>query len=104
VVGLNSDAGVRMLKGPGRPINSIEARALLLAALEVVDYVVVFEEPTPLQLIQAIRPDVLVKGADYRRDNVVGADFVESYGGRVHLALLRDCFSTTRLLQRLGAA
>jgi D-beta-D-heptose 7-phosphate kinase/D-beta-D-heptose 1-phosphate adenosyltransferase len=104
IVGLNSDAGVRALKGPDRPVNSVEARALVLAALEVVDYLVVFDEPTPRELIHALRPDVLVKGADYRRENVVGADYVESYGGRVHLATLREGCSTTRLLQRLGAA
>jgi D-beta-D-heptose 7-phosphate kinase/D-beta-D-heptose 1-phosphate adenosyltransferase len=66
--------------------------------------VTVFDEPTPLELIRAVRPDVLVKGADYRREQVVGADFVESYGGRVHLAALREGFSTSRLLQVLGAA
>lgn len=104
VVGLNSDSGVRTLKGANRPINTAEDRALVLAALEVVDYLVLFDEPTPLELIQALRPDVLVKGGDYRRDNVVGADFVESSGGRVYLAPLRDGHSTTRLLQRLGAA
>lgn len=103
-VGLNSDASVRMLKGSNRPINSVEDRALVLAALEAVDYLVLFDEPTPLELIQALRPDVLVKGADYRREDVVGADFVESYGGRVHLARLCEGYSTTRLLQRLGAA
>jgi D-beta-D-heptose 7-phosphate kinase/D-beta-D-heptose 1-phosphate adenosyltransferase len=104
VVGLNSDAGVRALKGPERPVNSVEARALVLAALEAVDYLVVFDELTPLELIQAIRPDVLVKGADYRREEVVGVDYVESYGGRVYLAPLREGYSTTRLLQRVGAA
>jgi D-beta-D-heptose 7-phosphate kinase/D-beta-D-heptose 1-phosphate adenosyltransferase len=104
VVGLNSDSGVRALKGPTRPVNSVEARALVLAALEAVDYLVVFDEATPLELIRAIRPDVLVKGADYRREDVVGADYVESYGGRVYLAPLREGYSTTRLLQRLGAA
>jgi D-beta-D-heptose 7-phosphate kinase/D-beta-D-heptose 1-phosphate adenosyltransferase len=104
VVGLNGDAGVRALKGPGRPVNGAEARALVLAALEAVDYLTVFDEPTPLELIRELRPDVLVKGADYTRDEVVGADLVESWGGRVHLARLRDGVSTTRLLQRLGAA
>jgi D-beta-D-heptose 7-phosphate kinase/D-beta-D-heptose 1-phosphate adenosyltransferase len=104
VVGLNGDAGVRALKGPGRPVNPLEARACVLAGLEAVDFVTPFDEPTPLELIRAVRPDVLVKGADYRRDEVVGADFVESCGGRVHLAALRDGFSTTRTLQRLGAA
>ncbi len=104
VVGLNSDASVRQLKGPTRPVHDAGSRALVLAALEAVDYLTIFDEPTPLELIQAVRPDVLVKGADYRRDEVVGADFVESYGGRVHLAPLREGFSTTRLLKRLGAA
>jgi D-beta-D-heptose 7-phosphate kinase/D-beta-D-heptose 1-phosphate adenosyltransferase len=104
VVGLNSDASVRALKGPTRPIHSVESRALVLAALEAVDYLTVFEESTPLELVHALRPDVLVKGADYRREDVVGADFVESYGGRVHLAGLREGHSTTRLIQRLGAA
>jgi D-beta-D-heptose 7-phosphate kinase / D-beta-D-heptose 1-phosphate adenosyltransferase len=104
VVGLNSDASVRALKGPTRPINPVESRALVLAALEAVDYLTVFDEATPLELVRALRPDVLVKGADYRREEVVGADFVESYGGRVHLAGLREGHSTTRLLQRLGAA
>jgi D-beta-D-heptose 7-phosphate kinase/D-beta-D-heptose 1-phosphate adenosyltransferase len=104
VVGLNSDASVRALKGPTRPINSVESRALVLAALEAVNYLTVFDESTPLELVHELRPDVLVKGADYRREDVVGADFVESYGGRVHLAGLREGHSTTRLLQRLGAA
>ncbi|HZT79228.1 MAG TPA: D-glycero-beta-D-manno-heptose 1-phosphate adenylyltransferase, partial [Gemmataceae bacterium] len=104
VVGLNSDAGVRALKGSGRPVNPVEARALVLAALEAVDYVTVFGEATPLALIEAVRPDVLVKGADYRKDEVAGAAFVESYGGRVHLAPLREGFSTSRALHLLGAA
>jgi D-beta-D-heptose 7-phosphate kinase/D-beta-D-heptose 1-phosphate adenosyltransferase len=104
VVGLNSDAGVRALKGPSRPLNPVEARALVLAGLEAVDYLIVFDEATPLELIHALRPDVLVKGADYRREDVVGADFVESYGGRVHLAALLEGHSTTRLVHQLGAA
>jgi D-beta-D-heptose 7-phosphate kinase/D-beta-D-heptose 1-phosphate adenosyltransferase len=104
VVGLNSDASVRALKGPTRPVNRLEARACVLTALQMVDFVTVFNEPTPLQLIETLRPDVLVKGADYQREQVVGGDFVESYGGRVHLAPLRDGYSTTQLLQRLRAA
>ena len=104
IVGLNSDASVRMLKGEGRPVNAVDARAFVLGSLEAVDYVTIFNEATPLELIQAIRPDVLVKGADYRREEVVGAEFVEANGGRVHLARLRDGYSTTRLLQMLGAA
>jgi D-beta-D-heptose 7-phosphate kinase / D-beta-D-heptose 1-phosphate adenosyltransferase len=104
VVGLNSDASVRAVKGPTRPVNCLEARACVLAALHMVDYVTVFEEATPLQLIEAMRPDVLVKGGDYRRQDVVGGDIVESYGGRVHLAALRDGYSTTHLIQLLAAA
>jgi D-beta-D-heptose 7-phosphate kinase/D-beta-D-heptose 1-phosphate adenosyltransferase len=72
--------------------------------LQDVDYVSIFAEATPRTLVEAIRPDVLVKGADYRRDEVVGAGFVESYGGRVHLAELRDGFSTTRLIEQMKAA
>jgi D-beta-D-heptose 7-phosphate kinase/D-beta-D-heptose 1-phosphate adenosyltransferase len=104
VVGLNGDAGVRALKGPGRPVNPVRARAEVLAALHAVDFVTVFEEPTPLPLIQALRPDVLVKGSDYRKEEVVGAAFVESYGGRVYLAPYQEGFSTTQTLQRLAAA
>jgi D-beta-D-heptose 7-phosphate kinase/D-beta-D-heptose 1-phosphate adenosyltransferase len=104
VVGLNSDASVRALKGPGRPVHAADARALVLGSLEAVDYVTIFDEPTPLELIRAVRPDVLVKGADYRREEVVGAEFVEGSGGRVHLAQLREGYSTTRVLQMLGAA
>lgn len=104
VVGLNDDANVRALKGEGRPINCQEARAQVLAGLQPVDYVTIFDEPTPLQLIQEVRPDVLVKGADYRKDEVVGVEFVESCGGRVHLAVFREGYSTTMLLRKLAAA
>jgi D-beta-D-heptose 7-phosphate kinase/D-beta-D-heptose 1-phosphate adenosyltransferase len=104
VVGLNSDASVRSLKGPNRPVHPAVARSTVLAALQAVDYVTIFDEPTPLALIQALRPEVLIKGADYRKQEVVGAAFVESYGGRVHLAPLREGYSTTRILQKLGAA
>jgi D-beta-D-heptose 7-phosphate kinase/D-beta-D-heptose 1-phosphate adenosyltransferase len=104
VVGLNSDSSVRQLKGPDRPVNPLEARAQILAALQAVDFVTVFDEATPIELIRAVRPDVLVKGADYSKDEVVGAQYVESYGGRVFLAQLRDGYSTSRLLERLRAA
>jgi D-beta-D-heptose 7-phosphate kinase/D-beta-D-heptose 1-phosphate adenosyltransferase len=104
VVGLNTDAGVRALKGPGRPVNSQDARAAVLAGLEAVDYLVLFDDPTPIELIRAIRPDVLVKGADYRKDQVVGAELVESYGGRVHLAGLREGYSTSKLIEQMRVA
>ena len=104
VVGLNSDGSVRQLKGPTRPLNPAEARATVLAGLQDVDYVTIFADATPLALIQAIRPDVLVKGADYRKTEVVGAEVVEGYGGRVHLAGVRPGFSTTGLIDRMRAA
>ena len=104
VVGLNSDESVRQLKGPTRPLNSVAARALVLAGLQDVDFVTIFADATPAAVIQAVRPDVLVKGADYRKNEVVGAEFVESYGGRVHLADLRAGFSTTSLIERMKAA
>ena len=104
VVGLNSDASVKQLKGPSRPLNPVEARAVVLAGLQDVDFVTIFADATPLNLIRAIKPDVLVKGADYRKDDVVGAKFVESHGGRVHLAGLKDGFSTTGISERMRAA
>jgi len=104
VVGLNSDSSVRQIKGPSRPLNPVEARALVLAGLQDVDYVTIFAETTPLALVRAIRPDVLVKGADYRADEVVGAEIVAAAGGRVHLADLRQGFSTTNLIERMRAA
>jgi D-beta-D-heptose 7-phosphate kinase/D-beta-D-heptose 1-phosphate adenosyltransferase len=103
VVGINSDASVQKLKGPQRPINPESARAEVLAGLQCVDYVTIFDEPTPLQLIQLFRPDVLIKGADYRKDEVVGANFVESYGGRVYLAAMKPGYSTTGIANKLVA-
>jgi D-beta-D-heptose 7-phosphate kinase / D-beta-D-heptose 1-phosphate adenosyltransferase len=103
VVGLNSDASVRRLKGAGRPVQSEEARAAVLASLAPVDLVVVFAEDTPLALIEAMRPDLLVKGADYRPDQVVGGDVVESYGGRVLLIDLLPGYSTTATIARASA-
>ena len=102
VVGLNSDASVQRLKGRGRPVQTAEARAAVLASLEAVDLVVVFEEDTPLALIEALRPELLVKGADYRPDQVVGGEFVEAYGGRVLLAKLLPGHSTTATIARVG--
>jgi D-beta-D-heptose 7-phosphate kinase/D-beta-D-heptose 1-phosphate adenosyltransferase len=103
VVGLNSDTSVRLLKGPERPINGEIARAEVLAGLAAVDYVILFDQLTPLDLIREVRPDVLVKGTDYAKDQVVGADFVESCGGRVHLAALKPGFSTSALTRKLVA-
>lgn len=100
VVGLNSDASVRRLKGPTRPINPEESRSELLAALECVDAVVLFEDDTPLGLIEAISPEVLVKGGDYAPEEVVGREVVEKSGGRLVLIPLVEGHSTTRLIQR----
>jgi D-beta-D-heptose 7-phosphate kinase/D-beta-D-heptose 1-phosphate adenosyltransferase len=104
VVGLNTDTSVRGLKGGSRPLQPLAARATVLAGMQAVDFVTAFNEPTPETLIQQVRPDVLVKGADYRKDEVVGAEFVECYGGRVHLAMLHHGYSTTRLIEQMRAA
>ncbi len=103
IVGLNSDASVRALKGEGRPVNDLESRALVLAGLRSVDLVAPFDEATPVKLIEAARPDVLIKGADYTEDQVVGGDLVKSWGGEVRLADLVDGYSTTAAIARLTA-
>jgi rfaE bifunctional protein nucleotidyltransferase chain/domain len=104
VVGVNSDASVRRLgKGGDRPLASQAARVRVLAGLAAVDCVVLFEEETPQSLIEALAPEVLVKGADYARDAIVGADWVEARGGRVVRVLLVPGFSTTSLVERLRA-
>ena len=105
VVGVNSDASARRLgKGPGRPVNDAVGRARVLAGLAAVDRVVIFEEDTPLELIMALRPDVLVKGGDYSRASIVGADFVESTGGTVLTIDLVPGQSTTSIVERLRGA
>jgi len=101
IVGINTDESVTRLKGPSRPVQAEAARAAVLSALALVDLVVSFGEDTPKELIEALRPDVLVKGADYAIDDVVGATFVQSYGGRVVLAELLDGHSTTGTLDRM---
>jgi D-beta-D-heptose 7-phosphate kinase/D-beta-D-heptose 1-phosphate adenosyltransferase len=102
VVGLNSDASIRRLKGPDRPVQNETARGIVLASMSAVDLVLLFDEDTPIELIRAIRPEVLVKGADYRVDQVVGADVVQSHGGRVMLAELLPGHSTTGTIARVG--
>ena len=105
IVGLNSDASVRRLnKGTERPVVPEADRARILAGLAAVDCVVLFEEDTPLELIKSLLPDVLVKGADYRRDSIVGADWVESRGGRIVRVPLVEGFSTSSLVERLRAS
>ncbi|MBQ7585549.1 MAG: D-glycero-beta-D-manno-heptose 1-phosphate adenylyltransferase [Desulfovibrionaceae bacterium] len=98
IVAINSDASVRRLKGPDRPIQSEDARALVMAGMHGVDSVIIFEEDTPLELIKAILPDVLVKGGDYQIEEVVGASEVKAHGGSVHIANLVDGFSTSSIV------
>ncbi|MGE4538272.1 MAG: D-glycero-beta-D-manno-heptose 1-phosphate adenylyltransferase [Desulfovibrio sp.] len=102
IVGLNSDASVRRLKGPTRPVQDEAARARMLASLASVDAVVIFDEDTPLELIKAVRPDMLAKGGDYTLETVVGADVVTGYGGRVVLVPLTPDRSTTGLIRRIS--
>ena len=101
IVGINSDASVRRLKGADRPVNNEKDRAFVLGALDCVDKVVMFSEDTPEKLIRKIRPDVLVKGGDWKKENVVGGPFVESYGGKVRLIPFVKGFSTTGLLAKI---
>ena len=103
VVGLNGDASVRRNKGPERPINSQDERAEILAALEPVDAVVIFDEDTPDQIIKAVQPDVLVKGADWVEDAIVGRDTVEARGGQVVLVPVEQGFSTSAIVEKIKA-
>lgn len=104
VVGLNSDASVKRLKGDARPVNTQHSRALLLASLLMVDAVVIFEEDTPLQLITALMPDVLVKGGDYTIEQIVGSKEVMANGGRVVINPIVAGFSTTGLIQQIKSS
>lgn len=101
VVGLNSDASVRRLKGESRPVNPEQARAFVLAALEMVDYVCLFEEDTPYELIAAVKPDVLVKGGDYAVDNIVGSDIVKGRDGKVVVLPFVEGFSSSSIIKKL---
>jgi D-beta-D-heptose 7-phosphate kinase/D-beta-D-heptose 1-phosphate adenosyltransferase len=104
VVGINSDASVKRLKGARRPILNETERALLLSALKVVDYVTIFSEDTPLELIRRLRPQVLVKGGDWSPAAVVGREIVEAEGGKVVLIPYQAGFSTTDIIDRILAA
>ncbi len=103
IVGLNSDASVKRLKGPERPVQQEMARATVMASIGAVDLVVLFEEDTPEELIHALRPDLLLKGADYTIDQVVGSEFVRSYGGEVRLIPLETGHSTSSIVRRMKA-
>jgi rfaE bifunctional protein nucleotidyltransferase chain/domain len=102
VVGVNSDSSVRKLKGNSRPVISQNFRARMISALEAVDFVVIFSEATPLKIIQALKPDVLVKGGDWKEEDIVGADFVKQLGGRVYSIKFIKGFSTTDIIKKIG--
>lgn len=104
IIGLNADASVKRLKGDSRPVNNQESRALLLASLQIVDAVVLFEEDTPLQLISSIVPDVLVKGGDYTVEQIAGAKEVIAAGGRVLINPILEGFSTTSIIDQIRKA
>jgi D-beta-D-heptose 7-phosphate kinase/D-beta-D-heptose 1-phosphate adenosyltransferase len=101
LVGLNSDASVKRLKGPSRPVRNAAERAMVVGGLEAVDAVVVFDEDTPLQLVQRVQPDVIVKGGDYSPDTIVGAEVVTARGGRVVVVPLVAGQSTTSIIEKL---
>lgn len=101
VIGVNSDASVRALKGPNRPLQDEISRMEILAALEFVDAVVLFTEDTPLELLREVMPNTLVKGGDYSRDNIVGADLIEENGGSVRVLPFLPGYSTTAIEQRI---
>ncbi len=103
IVALNTDDSVQRLKGPERPLNNQESRARLIAALDFVDAVAFFSEDTPKETIEALCPDILVKGNDYLAENIIGADFVIANGGRVETISLVDGYSTTNLVEKIKA-
>ena len=102
IVGINSDASVKKIKGEDRPVNNENSRALILASLIMVDDIVIFEEETPIEIIKLIQPDVLVKGGDYTLDTIVGAKEVIAYGGTVEIVPLLEGFSTTNIIEKIS--
>ena len=104
VIGLNSDASASALKGPGRPITDQLSRSVMLASFSFVDAVVIFDEPTPLNLIELVRPDILVKGADYSIEQIVGADLVLQYGGEVKTIEYLSGYSTTLIEKKIRSS
>jgi len=100
VIGLNSDDSVHRIKGPHRPLNNEHARAMILASLSFVDAVTIFEEETPYELIKLVRPDFLVKGKDYKEHEIVGSDFVKSYGGKIVTIDMVKGYSTSQLIEK----
>ncbi len=101
IVGLNTDSSVARLKGKDRPVNKLESRALFLSYFSFVDYIIPFEEDTPINLIKAVTPDVLVKGSDYKYENIVGADWVTANGGQVVTIDLVEGYSTSNIINKI---
>ncbi len=101
LIGLNSDASVKAIKGPDRPFNNEEARAIILASLSFVDGLIIFDEETPYELIKLVNPDILVKGADYSVEQIAGHDIVQAHGGEVITIPLTEGYSTTDLIARI---
>ncbi|MFN4226987.1 MAG: D-glycero-beta-D-manno-heptose 1-phosphate adenylyltransferase [Candidatus Ratteibacteria bacterium] len=102
IVGLNSDKSIRMIKGKKRPIIDQKGRCEILSSLSMVDYIVIFEEKTPEKLIKAILPNFIVKGADYKKEEVVGKDIIERYGGKIVIVPLYKKYSTTNLIKKIN--
>ena len=100
IIGLNMDASVKKLKGPNRPVQDEISRSMVMASLHFVDYVILFDEETPYELIKFIKPDFLVKGSDYKEDDIVGADVVKQNGGKVTTIDLVDGYSTTSIIEK----
>lgn len=101
IVGLNADSSIKGLKGENRPVNNEQARALLLASLAVIDAVVIFSEPTPLELVKFIKPDVMVKGGDYKVENIAGAKEVLEWGGQVVINPIVEGYSTSSIIKKI---
>jgi len=102
ILGLNSDHSVKLIKGEKRPVIAQDHRSLVVSALSCIDHVVLFDEPDPMVLIETICPDVLVKGADWPEDQIIGADFVKRHGGRLERITIEADISTTKIIERIG--
>ncbi len=101
IVALNSDKSVKKIKGNARPIVSQQERARVIAALECTDYVIIFNEPTPLAIIKKLKPDIIVKGADWKREDIIGFDYIKKYGGKVIRVKFIEGYSTTQLIKKI---
>ena len=101
ILGLNSDSSIKKIKGASRPILNQKARIEIFSSIEFIDYIVIFNEATPFRLIKKIRPDVLVKGADWQKANIIGRKFVENYAGKVKTVKLKKGYSTSAIIERI---